>query len=131
MKLDLNKWASLRENLSLEFSTIGISNQSPQLQRLAGNLHFACSKFGYYTFQKLNNKGADQSARMRWWSAPVLYAYSKRQVFLRRGPFTRVIESMKLDITTIRIYFWKQETSGQLGIDNDTKLVYDFLPLCI
>ena len=37
------------------------SNQSPQLQKLARN--FTCSKFRYDTFQKANNKGADQTAQ--------------------------------------------------------------------
>ena len=38
-------------------------NQSPQLHRLARN--FAWSKSRYDTFQQVNNKGADQTARMR------------------------------------------------------------------
>ena len=46
-------------------SVKGDSNQSPQLQRLTRISKFlACSMFRDYTFQKANNKGADQSARM-------------------------------------------------------------------
>ena len=41
------------------------SNQSPRLQRIARNLNFVCNKFRYDTFQKVNDKGADQTARMR------------------------------------------------------------------
>ena len=42
------------------------SNQPAQLQRLARKLNsFLCSKFIHYTFQKLNNKVADQTARLR------------------------------------------------------------------
>ena len=58
-------WASLRENLSLGCPTKQDSNQSPQLQRLARKLRFCLSKLRYGAFQKANNKGADQTARMR------------------------------------------------------------------
>ena len=53
--------------MSSGFSTKRDSNQSPQLQRLARKLSFACSKIRYDTFQSANNKGADhdQTARMR------------------------------------------------------------------
>ena len=50
--------------LSSGFPTNQYSNQSPQLQRLAGKVKFLCSKFRYDTFQNVNNKSADQSARM-------------------------------------------------------------------
>ena len=61
-------WASSRENPSSGFPTKRVSNQSPQLQSLARK-----SKFHLYqvyiinndTFQKANNKGADQTVRMR------------------------------------------------------------------
>ena len=48
----------------------------------------------YDTFQKANNKGADQTARMRrtastGWSAPVLFANHRSQVFSRLGPNDR------------------------------------------
>ena len=56
-------WASSRENLSSGFPTKRDSNQSPQLQRRARKLKFR-SKFRYDTFQKTNNKGADQTAHM-------------------------------------------------------------------
>ena len=36
----VSTWALLRENLSSGFLTKRVSNQSPQLQRLAGNLKF-------------------------------------------------------------------------------------------
>ena len=36
-------------------------NLLAQLQRLARKLKFACSKFRYDTFQKVNNKGADHT----------------------------------------------------------------------
>ena len=50
-------------------------NQSPQLQRLARNWIFACSKSRYDTFQKANNEGADQSAQMR----RLVFAFIVRQ----------------------------------------------------
>ena len=40
------------------------SNWPAQLQRLARVLKFGYSK-RYYTIQEVNNKGADQTARMR------------------------------------------------------------------
>ena len=57
--------AAMRENLTSGFPTKRDSNKSPQLQRLTRKLKFACSKFRHDTFQKANNKGTDQSARMR------------------------------------------------------------------
>ena len=52
------KWALSRENLSSELPTKLVSSQSPQLQRMARNCNFTCSKFTYDTFRKANNKGA-------------------------------------------------------------------------
>ena len=57
-------WASSRESLSSGFPKKRVSNQSPQLQRLVESWTFT-SKFTYDTFQKANNEGADQTARMR------------------------------------------------------------------
>ena len=47
----------------LEVSDKQNLNQSPQLQRLPRK--FTSSKLIYGTFQNVNNKGTDQSARMR------------------------------------------------------------------
>ena len=58
-------WASRQENLSLGFLSKGDSNWSPQLHRQAKNWNFAGSKFSYDIFQKVNNKCADQTSRMR------------------------------------------------------------------
>ena len=46
------------------FPTRWDSNQPAQVQGLAKNWNFACSKLWYGTYQKTNNKGADQTARM-------------------------------------------------------------------
>ena len=54
--------ASSRQNLSSRFLTKRVSNQTPQLQRLARKLKFTCSKFTYGTFQY--NKDTDQTAQM-------------------------------------------------------------------
>ena len=54
----------MRENLSLEFATISGSNQPAQLQRLAKILKFRYRKCSQYTFQKANDKGADQTVQM-------------------------------------------------------------------
>ena len=53
--------ASTRENLSSGFPKKRDSNQSPQLQRLDRIVKFRSND----TFQKANNKGAHQTARMR------------------------------------------------------------------
>ena len=49
----------------VRFQTKREANQSPQLQRLGRKSNFAFSKCRYDTFHKVNNKGADQSVRMR------------------------------------------------------------------
>ena len=56
----------MREDLSSGFTTMQVSNQPAQLQRVhvARKLNFACSKFFNYTFKRANNKGTDQTARM-------------------------------------------------------------------
>ena len=58
-------WASTRENLSSGFLTESDSNQPVQLQRLAKIMKFALKEIDYYTVQKTNNKGADQTSQMR------------------------------------------------------------------
>ena len=61
-----SEWAASSENLSSgcfrqsEFQT-GLMSYRDNLE----NWNFTCSKFPYYTFIKVNNKGADQTARMR------------------------------------------------------------------
>ena len=77
-------WASTQQNRSSGFLKKRGSNKSLQLHRLS-IWNFACGKPRYDTFQKANNKGADQTARM--------LANHRRQVFSRRGPF-------KLYVTT-------------------------------
>ena len=57
--------ASSRENLSSGCPTKQVSNQSPRLQRLARKLKFHLSKLTYDTFQKANDKGANQTVQMR------------------------------------------------------------------
>ena len=69
------------------FTTKRVSNQSPQLQRLVRKLKFHL--FTYDTFQKENNKGADQTARMRRLVCACVIRKSRRQVFSRRGPIMR------------------------------------------
>ena len=59
-----DNWASSRENLSSGFPSKRVSNQSHKLQRLARKLKLYL-KVTYSTFQKANNKGADQTVRMR------------------------------------------------------------------
>ena len=43
-------------------------------------------------FQKANTKGANQTVRSAGWSAPVLFANPRRQVFSRRCPYDQAHE---------------------------------------
>ena len=61
-----NKWASARQNLSSGFLTkrdLQTSLLSNRDQLYNGN--FACSTLSYDTFHLSNNKGTDQTVRMR------------------------------------------------------------------
>ena len=59
-------WASSRQNLSSGFPTRPCSNQPALLQRQARKLKFCLKKVQVWYFpKKKNNKGADQSVRMR------------------------------------------------------------------
>ena len=78
-------WASSRQNLSMGFPTKRDSNQSPQLQGLVRKLN-ACIKFRYDTFKKANNKGADQSARMRRLVCAFVVRKPPKTSFLAQGP---------------------------------------------
>ena len=78
-------WALSREDLSSGCLTKRVSNQSPQLLRLARKLKFHLKQVYFMiTFQKANNKDADHTARIRRLPAPVLFANPQRQVFLRQ-----------------------------------------------
>ena len=68
-----------RDKTFLGVSDKASSNESPQLQRLARKLKIARSNLRYDTFQKPNNKGADQTIRLV--CAFVIHK-PRRQVFL-------------------------------------------------
>ena len=57
------------------------------LRSYRDNLNLACSMFRYYTFQNENNKGADQSIRMRRLVCAFVVRKPERQVFSRRWQF--------------------------------------------
>ena len=62
-----------------------VSNQSPQLQRLARNGNFTCNKFTYDAFQKVNYMDADQTAWMcRLVCACVIHKHPKTGFLTRR-----------------------------------------------
>ena len=67
------------QNLSLGFLTKRDSNQSPQLQRIAGILKFRSYMSRYDTIELANNKGADQTAKWASWSAPLLFANTEER----------------------------------------------------
>ena len=56
------------------------------------------------TFQKANNKGADQIARMQGWSAPVLFKNPRRQVFSRQGPNIMCSFKAGVDYTVLKVH---------------------------
>ena len=49
---------------------------------------FACSKFRYDTFQKVNNKGADQTAGMRRLVCPFVFGKPEDTFFRAEAHFT-------------------------------------------
>ena len=80
------KFGPWREkNQSSEFQTKWDSNQPAQLQRLPKNCNFARGKSRYESFQEANNKGADQTARMRILVCAFVVRKPRRQVFSPRS----------------------------------------------
>ena len=86
-------WASLWEKLfwgvgGEGVSTKSVSNQSPQLKRLAWKLKFHLQQVYIWYFPKSKKKKA--LIRLRGcagWSAPLLFTNPPRQGFSRRGPY--------------------------------------------
>ena len=79
------KWASSRENLSLEFPPKRVSNQSPELQRLSRKMEFHMQQV-YIYFPKINSKGADQNAQMRRLVCACVVIKPRRSGFLASAP---------------------------------------------
>ena len=68
------------------------SNQSPQLHRLSRNLKFCLYNVASLDMILSIKRITKALIRLRGcagWSAPVLFANHRRQVFLRRGPYLR------------------------------------------
>ena len=78
------------KNLSSGFLTKRGSNQSPQLQRLARIMKLGLKQVYDMIFQKVNNKGADQSVRKRRLVCSFVVRKPLRQVFSHRGPFHNI-----------------------------------------
>ena len=64
----------LARELSSVFPARSFSNKFAQLQRLARKLKFHNGNYRYDTFQRGNNKGAEQTSQCTGWSAPLLFA---------------------------------------------------------
>ena len=88
-------WASLWEKL---FSGVGggggegvstksVSNQSPQLKRLAWKLKFHLQQIYIWYFPKSKKRALIRLHGCAGWSAPVLFTNPQRQGFSRRGPY--------------------------------------------
>ena len=67
--------------MSLGFATMLDSNQPAQLQRLARNLKFGYRKYSQLTFQKANNKGADQTVQVCRLACTFIVCIKQCQVF--------------------------------------------------
>ena len=97
--------ASSRENLYFGFLTKPVSNQSHQLQRLARK----SSKFTYDTFQKANNKGVDQSARMRRLVCACVVRKTPKTGFLTSRPTQSLLMVGKYQICfRSPTFFWRK-----------------------
>ena len=66
-------------------------NQSPQLQALARKLKFLVKQAKYDTFQKANNKGADQTVWMRSLVCAFVVRKHWRQGFSHQAPYSNGI----------------------------------------
>ena len=80
------KWASSQQNLSSGFLTKRDSHQPPQLQRLARKLKFRWWQEHIIFSYKRISKALISLCGCAGWSAPLLFAKHRRQVFSRRGP---------------------------------------------
>ena len=79
------------EFLSLKGGCTGSSESTlvkmPHCWKTNVTAHFAYSKFSYYTYQRANNKGADQSVQMGRLGGGFLVRMQQNQVFSQRGPY--------------------------------------------
>ena len=76
----------MRESQCLGFATILDSNQPAQLHRLARILKFGYRKCSQFTFQKANNKVADQTVQMIRLVCTFVVRIQQCQVFSHPGP---------------------------------------------
>ena len=84
---NLQNCASSQDNLSSGCPTKRVSKQPPQLQRPARKLKFHLQQvYMQYFGKKRITKALNRLRRCAGWSAPVLVANPRRQVFSRRGP---------------------------------------------
>ena len=91
--------------MSLGFATRYDSNRAAQLQRLARVLkswRFGFSQCRYYTILAANNKGADQTARMRRLICAFVVRIWHKLVFSWWGSYI------------VQLDFWKSQTSEKL-----------------
>ena len=80
-------WALSRENLSLGFATRVDSNRSAQLETSYSLEISAIESVRYYTTQAMNNKGADQTARMRRLICTFVVRIWQKQIFSWCGSY--------------------------------------------
>ena len=86
-------WASPRQNLSNGFPTKRVSNQSPQLQRLARKLISPVASLHMILSKMRITKALIRLCGCAGWSAPVLLSKPWRHVFSRQGPYMPSLSS--------------------------------------
>ena len=82
-------WALSLQTLSSGFLTKQDLNQSPQLQRLARKVLLVAR--GYMVLSNMQiTKALISLSGCAGWSAPLLFANLRRQVFSRKGPYNEI-----------------------------------------
>ena len=87
-------------------STKSVSNQSPQLKRLAWKLKFHLQQVYIWHFPKRKKKALIRLRGCAGWSAPVLFTNPRRQGFSRRGPYYSCIyDPCNSEWTATHVFF--------------------------
>ena len=115
-------WARVARKSVFGFLTKWYSNQPAQLQRLARNLKFHLIKSRSDTFQEANNKGADQSARMRRLVCAFFVGKLWKTGFHASRPIYRWVQLIHLCTLTLSTTYFFSEIMGHLNSNSIWKL---------
>ena len=105
-------WATMKENLSSGFPTKWDSNQSPHLQRVARKLTYHLASLDMILSKERRTKALIRLRGFADWSAPLLFASPRRQVFSRRGTFGSVYGTYCLGQWTD----WKYQSTAKIAM---------------